>query len=52
VGSGQTDIETSYDVSDAFFRLWLDEEMSTCVRAFERHYSNLAQFELRRTDHR
>jgi cyclopropane-fatty-acyl-phospholipid synthase len=35
VGSGQADIEKSYDVSNAFFRLWLDSDMSYTCALFE-----------------
>lgn len=35
MGSSQTDIEVSYDVSNGFFRLWLDEGMNYTCAVFE-----------------
>jgi cyclopropane-fatty-acyl-phospholipid synthase len=35
VGSNQTDVEVSYDVSNEFFRLWLDERMNYTSAVFE-----------------
>jgi cyclopropane-fatty-acyl-phospholipid synthase len=35
VGSNQVDIQTSYDVSNDFFRLWLDQEMNYTCALFE-----------------
>jgi cyclopropane-fatty-acyl-phospholipid synthase len=35
VGSNQADVEVSYDVSNEFFRLWLDERMNYTCAVFE-----------------
>lgn len=35
MGSSQADVEVSYDVSNEFFRLWLDERMNYTCAVFE-----------------
>jgi cyclopropane-fatty-acyl-phospholipid synthase len=35
MGSSQSDVEVSYDVSNEFFRLWLDERMNYTCAVFE-----------------
>jgi cyclopropane-fatty-acyl-phospholipid synthase len=35
VGSNQEDVEVSYDISNDFFRLWLDERMNYTCAVFE-----------------
>lgn len=35
MGSSKTDVEVSYDVSNAFFRLWLDERMNYTCAVYE-----------------
>jgi cyclopropane-fatty-acyl-phospholipid synthase len=41
MGSGQTDIQVSYDVSNEFFQLWLDEQMNYTCGVFERPSDSL-----------
>src|SRR6478735_7463572 len=35
MGSSKADVEVSYDVSNEFFRLWLDERMNYTCAVFE-----------------
>src|SRR5687768_16942353 len=35
MGSSQKDVEVSYDVSNEFFRLWLDERMNYTSAVYE-----------------
>jgi cyclopropane-fatty-acyl-phospholipid synthase len=41
MGSGRNDIQASYDVSNDFFRLWLDEEMNYTCALFEHDSESL-----------
>ena len=41
MGSNQADVEVSYDVSNEFFRLWLDERMNYTCAVFESETQSL-----------
>jgi cyclopropane-fatty-acyl-phospholipid synthase len=43
MGSSKRDIETSYDVSNDFFRLWLDEELNYTCALFESEADTLEE---------
>ena len=41
MGSSKTEVEVSYDVSNEFFRLWLDERMNYTSAVFESETQSL-----------
>lgn len=47
MGSSKTEVQVSYDVSNEFFRLWLDERMNYTCGVFE-DTDNLEQAQLRK----
>ena len=46
MGSSQTDVEVSYDVSNEFFRLWLDERMNYTCAVYESETQSLEAAQL------
>jgi cyclopropane-fatty-acyl-phospholipid synthase len=46
MGSSQADVEVSYDVSNEFFRLWLDERMNYTCAVFENETQSLEAAQL------
>jgi cyclopropane-fatty-acyl-phospholipid synthase len=51
MGSTQADVEVSYDVSNEFFRLWLDERMNYTSGIFDEgdwHTSSLEEAQVRK----
>jgi cyclopropane-fatty-acyl-phospholipid synthase len=46
MGSTQTEVEVSYDVSNEFFRLWLDERMNYTSAVYESETQSLEAAQL------
>jgi cyclopropane-fatty-acyl-phospholipid synthase len=46
MGSSKTEVEVSYDVSNDFFRLWLDERMNYTCAVFESEHQSLEAAQL------
>src|SRR6202451_209981 len=46
MGSSKTEVEVSYDVSNEFFRLWLDERMNYTSAVFESETQSLEAAQL------
>src|SRR6186713_328660 len=49
MGSSKADVEVAYDVSNEFFRLWLDERMHYTSAVFEKDTETLEQAQVNKS---